>query len=266
MRAVLWNVDGHDWKVQCSPADITERILKGTNEGAIIVLHDSGGEPGAPKNSILALERLCELIVNEQKLPLVPLEFPDWKVKQRLTFRVWEKWEHYYTRRHCIERIDATNIFRLEKTTYEGPNLYDNNRNLVAKSGDPVVEIHFDNIRLQANGQDMQKTALKAMRQARESLPALARYVEGQSTYDNIKVFVALTLLYRGVKGFGFHVQELPDTLKGRGIAWLQKIIMHVYHPAREKRKNGKLGNKPMLVWISRQELIDKHIDTTLTN
>jgi len=256
MRAVLWNAEGHDWKVRCSPAEITERIMKGTNEGTIVVLHDSGGEPGTSENSILALEKLCEQIVHEQKLPLVPLEFPDWKVRRRLKFRAWEKWEHYYTRRHCVERIDATNIFRLEKTMYEGPNLYDGARNLVAKRGDPVVEIHLDNIRLQAHGQDIQKTALKVMRQTRESLPVLARYVEDHPMYDNIKVFVAQTLLHRGVKGFGFHVQGLPDSLKGRGVAWLQKMIMYVYHPAGKKRKKGKLGNKPMLVWISREELL----------
>ena len=75
-------------------------------------------------------------------------------------------------------------------------------------------------------------------------------------TYDNIKVFVAQTLLHRGVKGFGFTVQDLPDTRKGRGIAWLQKMIMRVYHPAGKNRKNERLGNKTMLVWISRERLV----------
>lgn len=256
MRAVLWNAEGHDWEVRRSPEEITERILKRVNEGAIVVLHDSGGEFGARENSILALERLCVRIVQELKLPLVPLEFPDWKVGQRLAFRTWEKWEHYYAKRHHVERIDATNIFRLEKSTYDGPNLYAEDGKLLAKKGDTVAEIHLDNIRLQAKGRNMQKTALKAMRQIRESLPGLARYVQEDPTYDNIKVFVAQTLLYRGVKGFGFNVQELPNTRKGRGIAWLQKMIMRVYHPAGKNRKNIRLGNKTMLVWISREKLV----------
>ena len=257
MRAVLWNVEGHDWKVRYSPSEITERIIKVTNEGAIVVLHDSGGESGAPKNTIIALDQLCEQIVDGQKLPLVPLVFPDWKVSQRLRFRAWEKWEHYYTRRHCIERINETNIFHIEKTTYEGPKLYDGDRNLIAKRGDAVVELHLENIRLQTN-QDTQKTVYLVMRQIRESLPVLARYVENNPMYDNINVFVAQTLLHRGVKAFGFHVQDLPDSFKGRGIAWLQKMIIHVYQPAGKKHKKGKLGNRPMLVWISREELMDK--------
>ena len=171
-------------------------------------------------------------------------------------FRVWEKWEHYYARRHHVERIDATNIFRLEKSIYEGPDIYAEDGKLWAKKGDPVAEIHLDNIRLQAKGRDMQKIALKALRQIRESLPGLARYVAADSTYDDIKVFVAQTLFHRGVKGFGFSVQDLPDTWKGRGIAWLQKMIMRIYHPAGKNRKNGRLGSKPMLVWISRDKLV----------
>jgi len=67
-----------------------------------------------------------------------------------------------------------------------------------------VAEINFDNIRLQTKGRDMQKNALKVMRQTRDSLPALVRYVENHLNYDNIKVFFTLTLLHRGVKGFGF--------------------------------------------------------------
>lgn len=257
MRAVLWNVEGHDWRVKYSPTEITERIIKGTNEGAIVVLHDSGGEPGAPENSILALERLCEQIGHKLKLPLVPLEFSDWKVRQRLTLRAWEKWEQYYTWRHHIERIDETNIFRLEKTRYDGPELYDGDRNLVAKRGDCVVELHLENMRLKMN-QDTQKTVIMIMRQTRESLPVLAQYVKNNSIYDNINVFLAQTLLHRGVKAFGFHVQDLPDSLKGRVIAWLQKMIIHVYQPAGKKRKKRKLGNKPMLVWITRKELMEK--------
>src|SRR5680860_297254 len=259
MRAVLWSVEGHDWEARRSPEEITKRILKGAKEGTIVVLHDSGGEAGARENSILALERLCEQIVQELMLPLVPLEFPDWKRGQRLVFRAWEKWEHYYARRHRVERIDATNIFRLEKSTYDGPNLYAEDGKLLAQKGDTVAEIHLDNIRLQAKGLDMQKTALKVLHQVHEFLPGLAQYVAEEPTYDNIKVLLAQTLLHRGVKRFGFTVQDSQDTWQSQGIAWLQKMIMRVYHPAGKDRKNERLGNKTMLVWISRENLVKRY-------
>jgi len=256
MRAVLWNAEGHDWEARRSPEEITARIIKHINEGTIVVMHDSGGELGARENSIIALEQLCQRIVRDLKLPLVPLEFPDWKGGQRFVFQIWEKWEHYYARSHQVERVDATNIFRLEKSTYGGPNLYAEDGKLMVEKGDTVAGIHLDNIRMQAKGHDTQKTALKAMHQIRESLPDLARYVAQNSKYDNIKVFMGETLLHRGVKGFGFTVQDLPDTRKSRGIAGLQKMIMRVYHPARNNRENKRLGNKTKLVWITRERLV----------
>jgi len=256
MSAVLWNAEGHDWEVRRSPEEITERILGSTDEGTIVVMHDSGGELGSRENSLIALEQLCLRIVHELKLPLVPLEFPTWKLGRRLVFRAWEKWEHYYARSHHVERIDDTNIFRLEKSIYDGPSLYGDDGKLLAKAGDTVGEIHLDNIRMQAKGRDMQKTALKALHQIRESFPGLTQHVAKDPTYDHIKVFVSQTLLHRGVKAFGFTVQTLPDTWRSRGIAWLQKMIMRVYHPAGKKRNNDRLGSKTMLVWISRERLV----------
>ncbi|WP_407306811.1 polysaccharide deacetylase family protein [Desulfosporosinus sp. SB140] len=256
MRAVLWNVEGHDWEVRRSPEEIAARIIKKINEGSIVVLHDSGGDSGAPENTLLALELLSKRVVQDLKLPFVPLEFPDWSFGQRLIFRVWEKWEHYYAIKHHVERVNATNIFRLEKTVYNGPNLYAEDGKLLAEKGDPVAEIHLDNIRLQAKGRDIQKTALKALRQARASMPDLAQYVINNPGYSNIKVFMGETLLYRAVKGFGFEVQELPETWNSKGIAWLQRMIMRVYHPAGKERGNERLGTKTKLVWISRSKLL----------
>jgi Predicted xylanase/chitin deacetylase len=256
MRAVLWNAEGHDWVVKRTPGEMTQRILKDIDEGTIVVMHDGGGVHEAHENSVLALDQLCDRIIKERKLPIVPLEFPDWSLQRRWMFRVWEKWEHYYARKNHVERVDAINIFRLEKSRYEGPDLFAEDGKLLATKGDSVAEIHLDNIRLQAKGQDIQKTALKALRQSRESMPDLVRYIVNNPTYDNIRVFVAQTLFYRAVKGFGFSVQDLPDTWKNRGVAWLQKMVMRIYHPAGKDRKNERLGNKTRLVWISREKLI----------
>ncbi|MEN6460144.1 MAG: polysaccharide deacetylase family protein [Syntrophomonas sp.] len=75
--AVLWNAEGHDWQVRRTPKQITERILKKTKAGSIILLHDAGGEDGAPLNTLRALEILCCKIINEKKLPLIKLDFPE---------------------------------------------------------------------------------------------------------------------------------------------------------------------------------------------
>lgn len=73
-QAVLWSVEGHDWEARRTPEQIMSRILKRTEAGSIVVLHDAGGDEGAPQNTLQALDELCSKIVEEKKLPLVALD------------------------------------------------------------------------------------------------------------------------------------------------------------------------------------------------
>ena len=75
-QVVLWNVDGHDWQRRRSSERIITRILKRIKPGSIVLLHDAGGETGAPQNTLSALDELCCRIVQEKKLPLVALKLP----------------------------------------------------------------------------------------------------------------------------------------------------------------------------------------------
>jgi len=74
-RAVLWDVDGHDWQARRRPNQITARIMRRVRPGSIILLHDAGGGPGAPENTLKALGDICRGITGEKKLPLVQLDF-----------------------------------------------------------------------------------------------------------------------------------------------------------------------------------------------
>lgn len=262
-QAILWNVEGHDWLVKRSAEQITERILAKANEGSIIVLHDSGGDSGAPEHSLKALEILCQRITTEKKLPLRALEFPAWSRLKRIEFFFWEMWEHFFAKLYHIERIDATNILRLAKTRYNGPDLWaeDGSGRLLAKKGDIVAEIHLDSIRLQAKGQDMQKIGVQAMRKAIGSFPVLARYIAESPEYRDIQVFMGLTLLSRGVKGFGFSVTEVPGNWFSYLVGLIQRAVMGVYHPAGKKGMSHKLETQPKLVWISREKLLNKWLN-----
>lgn len=254
--AVLWNVEGHDWLTKRTPEEIAKSIVNKVREGSIIVMHDCGGQPGAPQNSLQALEIICRQIVEERMLPWVKLGFPDWSYRRRMTYVLWEKWEQIFARMNKVERINATNLLRLSRIRYKGPELYDREGRLLAKEGDIVGEIHLDSVRLQGGDRDMQKLAVRALRQARDSFPALARYIAEDSKYRELPIFMGQTLIYRGVKGLGFQVEDLKPSWTGRGIGWLQRIIMQVYHPAGKQRPMDRLGTTPKLVWISREDLL----------
>lgn len=72
-KVVLWNVMGYDWLAQRSPEKITKRVLNKMTEGSIVLLHDAGGQPGAPVNTICALESICQKVTVGRKLPFVSL-------------------------------------------------------------------------------------------------------------------------------------------------------------------------------------------------
>lgn len=257
-KAILWNVDGQEWKRGRSETQVLERLVSKAKEGAIIVLHDGGRFIGERKFIVPILETLCQRIVKERKLPWRALEFPAWSFARRAGFRLWEKWEHFFAEMAHVERIDAVNILRLGKTRYHGPELYDESGQMLAQSGDVVGEIHIDSIRLQGQTGDMQKLGIQALRMARESLPVLARHVATSPDYRGIKVFSGFSLLHRGVKGLGFSVQDLPVTWALRWVGFLQKIVMSVYHPAGKTRLHGRLQGEPKLVWISKAKLLER--------
>ncbi|GAB6171954.1 polysaccharide deacetylase family protein [Paradesulfitobacterium aromaticivorans] len=254
-KAILWNAEGHDWLAHRTPEEIAARVLSKSREGSIVLLHDSGGEPGAPANSLMALDLICKRLLHEHNLPLIPLEFPQWKRRQLLLFTLWEKWEQLYSRLFHVQRIGLS-IFRLSKSRYQGPELCDENGHVLARAGDTLAEIHFDSLRLQNKEADAQKIALNAMRQARESLPLLARYVAQNPDFQDVKVLFGQTLIHRGVKGFGFNVHDLPHSRSSRRIGRLQQLIMQVYHPNGKARLNSRLGSEPKLVWISKEKLL----------
>lgn len=257
-KIVGWNAKGKDWKRNRSASKITNTILQKTAEGTIILLHDSGGEQGAPENTLACLQELSMKIREFQRLPILPLNFPNWSIQRRIAFRIWEKWEHLYAKIKRIKRIDDTNLFRLSLSRYRGPDLFNDNGELLVTKGDKVGEIHFDNIRFQFIGSNLQSIGIRALQQVRLSLPNLARHIAIHPDFKNVKIYIGITMLNKGAEGLGFNVQDYPYQ-DGFLIAFFQKILVRIYHPAGTKRKNTNYGDKPKLVWISKEKLIEKY-------
>jgi len=262
-RAVMWNVAPKDWIAGLAPEVLAQRVVNRAREGAIVLLHDGRGGAGAACLPVPALELISHKIRQECKLPVVPLSFPAWSLGRRAAFVLWEKWERLYARLHRVERIDHLNILRLCKTKYRGPLLHAADGRLLAKPGDEVGEIHIDSARFQEQGTDMNRLGIAAMRQAKESLPVLARYIADNPAYRDVRVFTGFTLLHRAMKGFGFKVVDVRPSLFNYGVAMLQRTILRVYHPAGRERKLDRMGTTPKLVWISREELLTRWLDKT---
>ncbi len=257
-RAVLWGAEGHDWLARRNPKQIAERILKRVREGSIVLLHDNGGEPGAPVNSLAALDLLCVKIVAEKKLPILPLDFPNWSSSRLLLFILWEYWERVYAVFRPATKISSTNVFKLAKAKYRGPTIYAQNGEVLAERGDLVGELHLESIRLTGNDRDLQKLTFQAVKQFKASMPELALFVVKNPEFQDIRIFLGFTFINRGVQVLGFRVQELPQTLFKYLIGLIQKGVLRVYHPQGKRRGTTRLGDAPKVVWISRDDLLQK--------
>lgn len=55
LKPVMWSVNAEDWLRGTGPEGIRLRVRERIHPGAVIVLHDHGGEPGAPANTLTAL-------------------------------------------------------------------------------------------------------------------------------------------------------------------------------------------------------------------
>ncbi len=55
LQLVLWSANAQDWQARTGVAGILRRLKKRVRPGSVIVLHDAGGEPGAPANTVAAL-------------------------------------------------------------------------------------------------------------------------------------------------------------------------------------------------------------------
>lgn len=55
LKVILWTANAVDWDIRTSPEQIVKHLQTKATSGSIIVLHDSGGDPGAPQNTLKAL-------------------------------------------------------------------------------------------------------------------------------------------------------------------------------------------------------------------
>lgn len=63
LKVILWAIDAADWKKNNSGEHIADSITKNINPNDIIVLHDSGGAEGAPRNTLNGLKILLPQLI-----------------------------------------------------------------------------------------------------------------------------------------------------------------------------------------------------------
>ncbi|HOP74122.1 MAG TPA: polysaccharide deacetylase family protein [Bacillota bacterium] len=62
LQVVLWTANAQDWKFSTGKTEIIRRLQSRVKPNTIIVLHDAGGEPGAPGNMLEALPEVIDTL------------------------------------------------------------------------------------------------------------------------------------------------------------------------------------------------------------
>jgi peptidoglycan/xylan/chitin deacetylase (PgdA/CDA1 family) len=60
LKIVLWTATARDWDLKTKAGGIMGHLHHKVGPNSIIVLHDSGGDPGAPQNMLQALPRIID--------------------------------------------------------------------------------------------------------------------------------------------------------------------------------------------------------------
>lgn len=269
-QIVLWSAMVGDWKEKLGADRLTQRLLRKLNPGEVLVLHDCGttfgADPAAPGNMLIALERMLEegsrrglksiridnLIKQTENSPVRRLSFG-----KRLIVGLWLLWEQLFHFMFKLKTISPDNPFmhyRLRK--YQGHTLELENGDLL-QSGDPVIELHFDNrklFELGVHSRSSAQLAIRLVRKVEKEFPVLAETIASDPALASAKAVYGVSMINRGPEKFGFAVLDLKDGLFARSTKFYLSILLSVIHPsggARLKERTEALVPKIIVMPVS---------------
>lgn len=258
VQIVLWSAMFSDWRKRIGAERLTKRMLKKLGGGEVFLLHDCGATLGAdneaPREMLVALERVLDeaqkrglrsvridhLMETDSKLKHSKAEAKAvnsahslswWKRSVVALWLLWEKLFHLIFQLHTANEQNP--IFHFRSRSYHGQSV-ELTDGAILKTGDEVLELHFDNRKLFQMGMRSKSTvhlAIQMIRQVEKALPEIAKYVVDHPELHNVKVLYGVTMINRGSEKFGFTVTDLPKGFFASSSRIYLKFLMRVIHP-----------------------------------
>ncbi|MNP17608.1 hypothetical protein D3C76_1100450 [compost metagenome] len=274
-------------------------MLKKLRGGEVFLLHDCGAtlgaDNGAPGEMLIALERVLqeaerrglrsirvdemiqetERIKRERRTQKSGISTtpeakgskhqpPELSWFKRFIVALWLLWEKIF---HFMFHLQTTNkedpIFHFRFRPYHGKAVTMDNGD-VLKSGDRILELHFDNKKLFTIGSRSRtpvQLALHMIRGVEKTLPELASYISSHPETHDVKAIYGVSMINRGPEQFGFTVTDLPKGLFASSTKIYLKFLMRVIHPSGNDRvKKSSHQLVPKLIVMSMDTLMDKYL------
>ncbi|HOV80335.1 MAG TPA: polysaccharide deacetylase family protein [Bacillota bacterium] len=268
LKVVLWTFMSWDWAKKATPESIARRVIGKIRDGAILIFHDSdsniGAAEGSPARVVAALPHILEG-VRQKGLRIATLEeIADMRTGRlkKVILRVWSLTDSAIRAVSGIKDIDGKNpfIFRFALRRHRGGDreVCDG---VLLRRGDRYLELHINNellLRQIGENASLERMAVKSMREVRNGLPALARFLSSNERFREISVILGISLLHRPAESLGFRVYDMKPGLLRTLTGCYQRFLLSVYRPGGSSRYREKLT--PKIIVITRDELMRRYL------
>ncbi|SDW49944.1 hypothetical protein SAMN04489725_1075 [Alicyclobacillus hesperidum] len=146
---------------------------------------------------------------------------------------VFDVWESLFHRAFRLEDLEpgTEHLFFVAKRRYFGRGFEVDG--IRVNPGDRVVELHVNNDMveraLREDG-NVVRAMVQLLRQARISMPALARAVQ-RERFADAQVLYGVTMIHRGIERFGFHTYPLPNGIAKSLTTWHLTNVLKMLNP-----------------------------------
>lgn len=263
MRRVLWSVAPDDWRQDRTSADITRHVARFAMPGAVVVLHDAGGDRS---RTVAAVEPIVHTL---RALALSAVCVGQMQPETSWLRRVWYWWESFFTQKGQIDTVPASDggppVMRLGRAAYKGPRVTGDDGSVVA-SGTAMAEIHFQNPTLGADSR-YATGALRTYVRVSRGLSDVARVVGSSPIYQDVEIVGGVTLLdaTQAIERMGF--QRAP--VHGWHMFWMRvylTLLMAIFHAQGFRVLSRWPRLKPILIYMPRDQFLARYNKTTDTN
>ncbi|MFC6553319.1 polysaccharide deacetylase family protein [Cohnella cellulosilytica] len=285
LQIVLWTSLFGDWKKRIGADKLYRRMKRKLKPGQVFLLHDCGSTFGAdrdaPENTIAAVERILndgskkgyrfigiDKMIEETertkkkggagKAAGASAERSVGPVK-KLVIALWMLWEKLFHVVFRLRPVGDTGFFNYRIRKYSGPALrLQSGREL--KSGEQIMEIHFENRMLVEMGMKSKTSlqlAIRIIREMEKVLPDMARELAAISKGGDIRALYGVSMIHRGGESLGFEMFDLPKGLFAWSTNLYLRFMIRVVHPSgnRRVREHGESLNPRMLI-MERETLL----------
>lgn len=297
LQIVLWTSMFEDWRKKIGPEKLYRRMRRKLKPGQVFLLHDCGSTLGAdrdaPAHTIEALERILndgrdlgyrfigidemiEMTEQEKKRrksdktatgKTPPLKNdPEGKGDRhkigplkKAIVSVWMLYEKLFHVLFRLRPVGDGESFNYRVRRYAGPPL-DLRGNTTLRSGDYVMELHFENqmlFNLGMNSKSSLQTGIKIIREMEKALPQLARELGEAPNGGKVKALYGVSMVHRGAESLGYDTFDLPKGLFSWSTNIYLRLLMRIIHPGGKDRvREGRQPLNPRMVLMPRDVLL----------